>query len=216
PAIAGTKLIVLTVLGLALSEAEMQAAGIDAALSKPAKQSRLFDCLVTVIGKAGLAEAHTPRADKVAPSPLAVVDALPVAGIRILLAEDNAVNQKVALGWLRRFGFSADAVANGFEVLEALQRVSYDLIFMDCQMPEMDGFEATRLIRERERDTARACPWKAPVRIIALTANAMQGDRDKCLAAGMDDYLSKPIRVKELEAALERWRAPGGARASPV
>ena len=83
----------------------------------------------------------------------------------------------------------------------------YDLIFMDCQMPEMDGFEATRLIREREREGGPACTWRAPVRIVALTANAMQGDREKCLAAGMDDYVSKPVRLRELQAALERWQA---------
>ncbi len=211
PAIAGTKLIVLTKLGEALSEEKMQAVGIDASLSKPAKQSRLFDCLVTVIGKAGMVDLpKAPPADG-PPPPAAGGEAPPVASVRILLAEDNAVNQKVALGWLRKFGFSADAVANGIEVLEVLDRVSYDLIFMDCQMPEMDGFEATRLIRERERATGVACPWKAPIRIVALTANAMQGDREKCLASGMDDYLSKPVRLKELQLVLERWRTTGPA-----
>jgi CheY-like chemotaxis protein len=95
-------------------------------------------------------------------------------------------------------------VANGLEVLEALQLVSYDLILMDCQMPEMDGFEATREIREREQSLEHPCPWKAPVYIVALTANAMQGDSEKCLAVGMDDYLSKPVRLSELQAVLER------------
>jgi two-component system sensor histidine kinase/response regulator len=86
-----------------------------------------------------------------------------------------------------------------------LQRIPYSLIFMDCHMPEMDGFEATRLIRKRELDSGPACPWKSPIHIIALTASAMQGDREKCLAVGMDDFVSKPVRLAELQAALERW-----------
>ena len=127
--------------------------------------------------------------------------------MRILLAEDNAVNQKVALGLLKKLGCSADAVGNGLEVLEALQRIPYALILMDCQMPEMDGFEATRLIRKRELATGPACSWKSPMHIIALTASAMQGDRERCLAAGMSDYVTKPVRLRELQAALERWHA---------
>ena len=127
-------------------------------------------------------------------------------GTRILLAEDNAVNKKVGLAMLKKLGFTADPVGNGIEALEALQRIPYTLVFMDCQMPEMDGFEATRLIREREHDTGHACPWKSPVHIIALTASAMQGDREKCLAIGMNDYVSKPICLGELQAALERWQ----------
>jgi len=108
------------------------------------------------------------------------------------------------LGQLRKLGYRADTVANGLEVLKALQLVSYDLILMDCQMPEMDGYEATREIREREQNLEKPCPWKSPVYIIALTANAMQGDSEKCLAVGMDDYLSKPVRLSELQAVLER------------
>jgi CheY-like chemotaxis protein len=120
------------------------------------------------------------------------------------LAEDNSINQRVALGLLRKLRYRADTVANGLEVLEALQLVSYDLILMDCQMPEMDGYEATHEIRKQEQSLEKPCPWRSPVYIVALTANVMRGDSEKCLAVGMDDYLSKPVRLSELQAALER------------
>jgi two-component system, sensor histidine kinase and response regulator len=125
---------------------------------------------------------------------------------RILLAEDNIVNQKVALAQLHRLGYPSQAVANGLEVVEALEQVSYDVILMDCQMPELDGYEATQTIRKREQSSDPCCSWKSPVYIIALTANALQGERKKCLAAGMDDYITKPVRVPDLQAALERWK----------
>ncbi|MGH7946506.1 MAG: response regulator, partial [Opitutaceae bacterium] len=116
----------------------------------------------------------------------------------VLLAEDNEVNQKVALLMLAKLGFRADVAANGIEAMEAVQRQHYDVLLLDVQMPQIDGLEMARRIHERW-PVRRDRPW-----IIALTANAMQGDRETCLAAGMDDYISKPIKTAELAAALER------------
>lgn len=117
----------------------------------------------------------------------------------ILFAEDNGINRAVALGQLQKLGYSADTVTNGLEVLEALQRVSYDVILMDCQMPEMDGYETTRIIRLREQQSKQR-----PVYIIAMTARTTKEDRDQCIAVGMEDYLSKPVEPADLQMALER------------
>jgi PAS domain S-box-containing protein len=154
---------------------------------KPVKQSSLYDALATLLGDAVESK----------PARIAPVDR-PVSEHRILIAEDNPVNQKVAVRQLQKLGYTADTVANGLEAIEALSRSSYDLVLMDCQMPEMDGFSATRLIRGRDKDRKR------PV-IVAMTANALEGDRERCIAAGMDDYLSKPVREAELAAVLEKW-----------
>ena len=166
-------------------------------LTKPVKEARLFDVLMRLSrGAAAMADRRSPR--PVYDSSLAARYPL-----RILLAEDNAVNQQVALSIFARMGYRADLAANGLEVLAALRRQSYDVVFMDMQMPEMDGLEATRAICEQ-------WPPEQRPRIIAMTANAMAADRLACSQAGMDDYLSKPIRVEQLTAALERagsWKA---------
>ncbi len=121
--------------------------------------------------------------------------------LRILLAEDNAVNQKLALRLLSMMGYRADVAANGLEAIQALERQEYDVIFMDVQMPEMDGLEATRQIIKRWPEQL---PTGRRPTIIAMTANAMQGDRERCIEAGMDDYISKPIRNEELIRTLEQ------------
>jgi PAS domain S-box-containing protein len=169
--------------------------GFAAFLHKPIKQSQLYNVLNHILSR----QLRPIRSERVKPFPL---DAqLGVRHpLRILLAEDNAINQKVALQLLERLGYRADIAANGLEVLQALSRQSYDVILMDVQMPEMDGLEATRLICQQRPASARP-------QIIAMTANAMQGDREMCLQAGMDDYLSKPIRIEALVAALESCRS---------
>jgi CheY-like chemotaxis protein len=205
PTISDTRLNVLTSSGHGISAAELNEIGIDAYLLKPTKQSRMFDCLVDAIAKTMLGNDPAKRA--VAASALMSLEPNPqLETVRILLAEDNIINQKVALGQLQKLHYKANAVANGLEVLDALRLISYDIILMDCQMPEMDGYEATKALRKREQSLESPCPWHAPLYIIAMTANAMQGDREKCLTAGMDDYLSKPVQAANLKSALERGK----------
>jgi PAS domain S-box-containing protein len=176
-------------------------------LAKPVKSSQLYNVLVETLAKemAGKVEsARRSATESLFDSTLGERTPL-----RVLLAEDNAVNQKLARRMLERFGYRADVAANGLEALEALDRQPYDLVFMDVQMPEMDGFEATRQVRSQ-------FPQAHQPRIVAMTANAMQGDREACLTAGMDDYISKPIGVNELHSALDAaivWVSENGERA---
>ena len=135
--------------------------------------------------------------------------------LQVLLCDDNAINQKVALRLLQQMGYHPDQAANGAEALAALDRKPYDLIFMDVMMPEMGGFEATEQIRLRQRQKSQFPNYKDPIIVVAMTANAMQGDREKCLAAGMDDYIAKPIRPEDVRTIIERW-APIIAQAAPA
>jgi signal transduction histidine kinase/DNA-binding response OmpR family regulator len=160
-------------------------------LGKPLHQSQLFDTLIALLAR----ETVAPRA-RPAPSKPAIDPAMAAQHpLRILLAEDNVVNQKLALRLLSQMGYRADVASNGIEAIESIERQPYDVVLMDVQMPEMDGLEASRRI------TAKLKPGERP-RIVAMTANAMQGDREECLAAGMDDYVTKPIRVDALVEAL--------------
>jgi signal transduction histidine kinase/DNA-binding response OmpR family regulator len=166
-----------------------------ARLTKPVKQSQLFNVLAGIFGEAEATAARKPAPSPIEISPL-IAERCP---LRILLVEDNAFNQKLAVHLLKQMGYSADLAGNGLEAIDSVERQQYDVVLMDVQMPEMDGLEATRQICAR---------WAAGVRprIIAMTANAMQGDLEICLAAGMDDYIAKPVRIQELAAALERTK----------
>jgi PAS domain S-box-containing protein len=211
PALADIQLIVLKSLGRRIEARALEAAGISVSLVKPVKQSRFFDCLTGVLGSrsAALVPVAEPIGSISSPSnPL-------LSNVRILLAEDNEINRLVALGQLGELGYHADVAVNGLEVLAALQRQAYDIILMDCQMPEMDGFEATRRIRSARNEPPPALDYSR-VHIIAVTANAMQGDREKCLSAGMNDYVSKPVEAGALKAALERWRPRAFNRCAPI
>ena len=169
----------------------LQAAGVDAWLIKPVKEYLLCQTLTRVISE-WKEPSRNPIVRRVRP---AVAAPKP---FRVLIAEDNLVNQKVTAKQLSKLGFEADVVANGVEALQALDRIPYDLILMDCQMPEMDGYQASLRIRGLPDARARTI-------IIALTANAMTGDKEKCIEAGMDDYVSKPVRLDELRRVIERF-----------
>jgi signal transduction histidine kinase/HPt (histidine-containing phosphotransfer) domain-containing protein len=187
-------LVMLTSMGN--REGDDQGVEFAAYLTKPVKSSQLYNALMGIFA-GGPMRVSRPKAQIMFDPEMAVRHPL-----RILLAEDNVVNQKVALRILERLGYRADIAANGLEVLEALERQHYDVVLMDVQMPEMDGEEATRRIHERLVVEERP-------RIVAMTAHALSGDRERYLEMGMDDYISKPVRVEELMAALERCRSEG-------
>jgi PAS domain S-box-containing protein len=191
-----TRLVLLTSLGLRGDATRMRNAGFDGYLTKPLRQTHLHECLVLVMGLGSQSDGEG-RNHLITRH---VVDELDRSNRRILLVEDNPVNQEVALAMLQKLGLNADVAGNGLEALKALSRVPYDLVLMDCQMPEVDGFEATRRIRTSESATLNP---KVP--IIAMTANAMQGDMKACLDAGMDDYIAKPISSKALMEKIDRW-----------
>jgi PAS domain S-box-containing protein len=196
PSIAGTRLVMLTSMGHPGHVWAAREAGVTAYLTKPVKQSQLYDCLLNVMsGVATPSQAAVPDEN-------AVPAFFDPASSHILLVEDNVVNQKVAGMQLKKLGFEPDLASNGLEAVEAVSKKTYNLVLMDCQMPQMDGFEATHEIRKMENGT------HLHTTIVAMTANAMRGDKEHCLQAGMDDYISKPVHMKELTQVLQRWISP--------
>jgi PAS domain S-box-containing protein len=194
PVTQGTQLVMMTSLGKRGDAARLEKTGFAAYLTKPVKQSQLYDCLMAVINRREvegipshpIITRHSLREDRKMKS-------------RVLVVEDNDVNQMIALKLLEKMGYRADAVGNGLEAIKALEAIPYSLVLMDIQMPEMDGITATRHIRGHG-STAR----EPNVPIIAMTAHAMKGDREKCLEAGMNDYVAKPVQPRELAAAITR------------
>ncbi|MGH7183389.1 MAG: response regulator, partial [Nitrospiraceae bacterium] len=205
------RLVVLTSL-IQRGHAELaRQAGFVAYLTKPVRHDQLANCLRTVLGLPELVGQGTVPLVTTPTPQLITRHTLAETGpsLRILVAEDNLINQKLTVRMLEKLGLQSDVVENGQEALTALARGSYALVLMDCQMPLVDGFEATRLIRQREtalqESTAVDSPETYHIPIVAVTANAMRGDRERCLAAGMDDYLTKPLRKEDLKRALDRW-----------
>ncbi len=202
PAAAGAAVLLISTQRARAGSA--QAFTAEGFVAKPLRPAPLLEALVRALTGVNHQEKRAPAVSPFGTDGVALGERVP---LRLLVADDNAVNQKVALMLLKRLGYTADAVANGVEVLQALETKIYDLILLDVQMPEMDGYEAAR----------RVCAkWSAlepeRPRMVAMTGNAMQGDRERCLEAGMDDYISKPVQLEELKAALERW----GARRQPA
>jgi signal transduction histidine kinase/CheY-like chemotaxis protein len=190
PRVAATPLVMLTSWTQRGQAAEAREAGIVRLMSKPVRQAHLFSVVANALGRTG-----TPAGSAQAGAGSA--QTAETRRVKLLVAEDNPVNQRLALKQLSKLGYEANAVANGREALDAMARTPYDVVLMDCHMPEMDGFAATAEVRAREGEGRHT--W-----IVAMTADAMQGDRERCLAAGMDDYVSKPVKLEELRRSLER------------
>jgi CheY-like chemotaxis protein len=190
-------IVLLTSVRLRAGDNSASLAGISVFVYKPIRRGQLLDALSRVVD----GERQVRRAPTVSEVDKALATRMP---LRILLADDNPVNLKVGQAYLLKMGYRAEVATNGIEVLQALERQPYDIVFLDVQMPEMDGYEAARQVCQRWTGSERP-------RMIAMTGNAMQGDREKCLAAGMDDYVAKPVRPKELESTLIRWGTQANA-----
>jgi two-component system sensor histidine kinase/response regulator len=222
PVVASARLVLMPSYGLPGHGQVARQAGISAYMLKPVRQAKIYECLSMVMAEPAETTARPTRlvtqhslkerpaerrAEREKPRDTRRAGpetAAPVSDARILVVDDNEVNQTVARHQLERLGYGADFAANGREAVEALARRPYDLVFMDCQMPVMDGYAATAEIRRREGTSRHTS-------IVAMTAHAIEGERAKCLAAGMDDYLSKPVKRSGLQAAVERWlEAPDG------
>jgi CheY-like chemotaxis protein len=205
PGGAGLPLVLLTSMGVRRDKPEIAALSFASCLTKPVKPSVLHEVLIRVVSGVKSTPAKVAGNPKLDPK---LAQRLP---LRVLLCDDNAVNQKVAQRLLQQMGYRADLAANGVEALAALDTQSYDLVFMDVLMPELGGLEATRIIRERQKQRSEFPNYKTPIIIVAMTANAMPGDREKCMSAGMDDYLAKPVRPEDVRGIVERW-GPTAAR----
>ena len=182
---ASMKLMMLTSSLTNMTSEELQGIGICSALTKPARQTELYNAITELV-------ANNPESDTAAHKKAAISDKP-----KILLTEDNPINQEVALGMLESLGCDVEIAENGSEAVDALESKQFDLVLMDCQMPVMDGFEATRTIRSQSS--------QQDIPVVALTANALEGDRELCIASGMDDYLKKPVNQHELQGTIEKW-----------
>jgi len=208
PQLMDTVLFVITAVGKRGDARRLSDAGFAAYLVRPIHQATLMEALATAWGsklqgvttplitRHTLAEARALQAPS-APRPSGLTRA------HVLIVEDNLLNQKLALRMLEKLGYRADLADNGRDAVRMIEKGGYDLVFMDCQMPEMDGYEASAIIRQREKESGQHLP------IIAMTAHTMTGDRDKCMEAGMDDYISKPIRKEQIVQVISKW-VPGG------
>ncbi|HSP33448.1 MAG TPA: response regulator [Thermoanaerobaculia bacterium] len=197
PRLGTPRIILMTGTSQKFDAAKLAEIGVTTLILKPIKQQHLM--------KAMFGNAQSQDAPVVPSGPKALPEPAVASHGRVLVVDDNVVNQKVTVRQLQKLGVAADAVGNGLEALEALHRIAYDLIFMDCQMPEMDGYETTAYIRQREHGLRR-------IPIVALTASAGQADRDRCIAAGMDDFVTKPVREKDLADAINQWMPKEGQR----
>jgi len=190
-------LLLLSSVRLRGDDARAASVGVAGLVHKPIRPAQLLDAVCRALGVKSQQEKKAPSAPALDG---ALAKRIP---LRVLLADDNTINQKVGQSILKKFGYRADLASNGIEVLGALEQRAYDIVFLDVQMPELDGLETARQISKRWPREKRPC-------IIAMTGNALMGDREKCLEAGMDDYITKPVRIGELQQAIERW---GPARA---
>jgi CheY-like chemotaxis protein/HPt (histidine-containing phosphotransfer) domain-containing protein len=197
-------LILLTSTGVRLDTPAIASAAFASCLTKPIKPVQLHETLVRVISGAKPAARKTT-----APARLDATLAKRFP-LRVLVCDDNLINRKVALRLLQQMGYQGDSANNGQEAIEALEKSAYDVIFMDIHMPVLDGMAATQIIRQRQQESSPLPKFKSPIIIIAMTANAMQGDREKCLEGGMDDYLAKPVRPEDIRAVIERWGGIAG------
>jgi len=192
-------IIFLASMGLRADQQALDELALAGCLTKPIKFPQLLEVLLRGLSGAKPVEDKRVANAKLDPK---LAQRLP---LRVLLCDDNAINQKVAHRLLQQMGYQADLAANGVEALAALDRQPYDLIFMDVMMPEMGGFEATGIIRDRQKQRSQFPNYPSCIIVVAMTAHAMQGDREKCLAAGMDEYLSKPVRLEDIRTVVERW-----------